>query len=115
MTPDLLSGDMWDVLGQTIQWFTAHKEVLFQMRMLSANPKVGDVYGFAAWSETEGMANLRNPNATAGEFTVQIPGTFKNTVWAEIIYPYLKRLPGILHGGESLTVFLSIFRMTLRI
>jgi hypothetical protein len=62
ITPDLLSPADWDTLAETAKWSRANAETLKDSHWVGGDPKKGEVYGWAAWSENKAILTLRNPS-----------------------------------------------------
>jgi hypothetical protein len=62
ITPELLSAADWDTLAEAAKWARAHAETLKDTHWVGGDPKKGEVYGWAAWSEKNAILTLRNPS-----------------------------------------------------
>lgn len=72
ITPDILSAADWDTLAEAAKWARANAETLKDSHWVGGDPKKGEVYGWAAWSESKAILTLRNPSDKAQTLTIDI-------------------------------------------
>ncbi|WP_430388758.1 enterotoxin [Dyella sp. 20L07] len=63
ITPDLLTTQDWDVLGEAARWSRANADVLRDTHWIGGDPARLDVYGWASWTPKKAIITLRNPDA----------------------------------------------------
>ena len=61
ITPHLLRKENWDDLAEAARWARNRTEVFRDVRWLGGDPKLGQVYGWAAWDGAQAILTLRNP------------------------------------------------------
>jgi hypothetical protein len=72
ITPELLSAADWDTLAEAAKWARANAETLKDSHWVGGDPKKGEVYGWAAWSESKAILTLRNPSDKAQTLAIDI-------------------------------------------
>jgi len=72
ITPDILSAADWDTLAEAAKWARANAETLKDSHWVGGDPKKGEVYGWAAWSESKAILTLRNPSDKAQTLAIDI-------------------------------------------
>ncbi len=64
LTPELLSGQNWDLLAKAALWSQQNQAVLFDNHWIGGDPTLLAVYGWAAWNPSRAFITLRNPPAS---------------------------------------------------
>lgn len=88
ITPDLLTPQNWDDLGEAARWASANAAVLVDSHWLGGDPLKLEVYGHAAWMGGKGIIELRNPSDKPQAYALdvahelQLPASVKGTFWA---------------------------------
>ncbi len=77
ITPALMSVENWDALAEAAKWSRDNADVLVDTHWVGGDPAVGEVYGWAAWSERKGILSLRNPSDKPGSITIDIGKAFE--------------------------------------
>ena len=74
--PFVLQPGDWDVIAEGLLWAQDIFPTFKRARMHGGNPRVGEVYGYTAWDETQGYISLHNPSAEAKTYTVKLDRAF---------------------------------------
>jgi hypothetical protein len=77
ITPQRLTGPMWDLLADGARWSRKNADVLADAHWIGGDPGQGQVYGYAAWSPRLGILTLRNPSDAAASFSLEIGQAFE--------------------------------------
>jgi len=77
ITPSLLTSADWDVLAEAAKWSRRNASTLVDTHWIGGDPQWLEVYGWAAWSPEKGILTLRNPSASAQDFSVDIARAFE--------------------------------------
>jgi len=99
ITPDLLSPTDWDTLAETAKWARANAETLKDTHWVGGDPKKGEVYGWAAWSEKKAILTLRNPTDKPQTLTLNIGKALELPAGAA--RRYVTRTPWGADGGRA--------------
>jgi hypothetical protein len=91
ITPSLLSPADWDVLAESARWSRKNADILRDAHWVGGDPGKGEAYGWASWSEDEGILVLRNPSAKLREIRVDVGNAFELT--AEAAHKYSAHSP----------------------
>ena len=109
ITPRLLSDAHWEVLGKSLRWAEANKDVLVESRMILGNPHRGEVVGYKHAVGDRTIIFLRNPSLrpqkAAVDFLPPQGNATRRTV--EIVYPYRKLLARNADPAQPLEVALG--------
>jgi hypothetical protein len=109
ITPRLLTDAHWDVLGRTLHWAEANKDVLVHTQMILGNPHRGEVVGYKHAVGDRTIVFLRNPSLrpqrAAIDFLPPEGDATRRTV--EIVYPYRKLLARNADPARPLEVALA--------
>jgi len=103
-----LTPKFWQSLGEFARWYEDHVEVLGTTRMVGGRPRKGQVYGFAHWSNDQGILCLRNPDVS--EQAIRVPfdksvayrGEAGRPFRGRVVYPYVEDLPDQFHSGHDM-------------
>jgi hypothetical protein len=103
----------WDVLSEGLHWAQKMFPTFSRVRMHGGDPRAGDVYGYTAWTQTQGYISIYNPSDKPQTYRLKLDRTIG-------MFPGGKRfhldspLVGSLHGlpqtcrfGDSLVVKLA--------
>ena len=74
---DLLNSQDWDILAESALWSRAHKAILADTHWIGGDPEKGEVYGWAAWNDNQGILTLRNPSDQPATFSIDIGKAFE--------------------------------------
>lgn len=115
----LLGAEDWDVLAEGARWSRANAATLADTHWIGADPRRGEVYGWAAWSRAKGILTLRNPSGEAQDFTLDLARALELPADAPDAYrlkaPFaqreLKELEGSLNPHRSRTIRLKPFEV----
>lgn len=86
ITPSLLTEADWNVLAETAKWSRNNAATLVDTHWVGGDPRWLQVYGWAAWSPQKAILTLRNPNARAQDFTLDIAQAFELPIGAAQTY-----------------------------
>jgi hypothetical protein len=101
ITPGLLSEQQWDILASALKWQRQYVKQMAQGRMLPADPRWGEVYGWVHLDEDGGFVCLRNPGIVARRVSVAVPELDPHYWYpAQRIYPWLEDLD-LRHTGDG--------------
>ncbi len=94
ITPSLLSETHWDVLGKSLRWAEANKDVLVETQMILGNPHHGEVVGYKHAVGERTIVFLCNPSLRPQKAAIDFlpPEGNKTRRLVEIVYPYRKVL-----------------------
>ncbi len=77
VTPQMMSGPMWDALAEAAAWSRENADVLVDVHWLGGDPGNAEPYGYASWSPRKGILALRNPGEKPAEITVELKTGFE--------------------------------------
>jgi hypothetical protein len=77
ITPGLLTSVDWDDLAAAAKWARARAGILQDTHWVGGDPAAGQVYGWASWSDNNGVLVLRNPAATKGTISIDPKKVFE--------------------------------------
>ena len=77
VTPQMMTGPMWDTLAQATSWSRRNADVLVDVHWIGGDPGNGEVYGYTSWSPRKGILVLRNPAETEASFTMDVKEAFE--------------------------------------
>jgi len=77
ITPSLLSTADWDVLAEAAKWSRRNAATLVDTHWIGGDPEWLEAYGWAAWSAEKGILTIRNPDAKAQDFSIDIGRAFE--------------------------------------
>jgi hypothetical protein len=72
ISPHLLSEAEWDALAQSIRWAKNRFPLLKNTEMIGGNPGKREAYGYAHFSDTEGIITLRNPSIQPQTVSIEL-------------------------------------------
>ncbi|MGC2228835.1 MAG: enterotoxin [Candidatus Sulfotelmatobacter sp.] len=73
----LLSKSNWDVLAEAANWSRRNAGILRDTHWVGGDPGKLEVYGWAAWSRTNGILTLRNPSDQRQSIAVDVGRAFE--------------------------------------
>ena len=118
ITPSLLTGENWDDLAEAANWSRAHAGTLVDTHWIGGDPSELEVYGWAAWSQTEATIVLRNPSDKPQSIAVDAARAFELPPGAPRIFqaksPWKSdsaRPVVVLRAGEAHTFALQPFEV----
>jgi len=118
ISPDILSREEMDVLGNTTRWAEANAHPLLDnSTMVLGDPAEREPYGYVHSSAEKSIVTLRNPfvRPRTVHLKVEEQQGFVRTDRAmrvEVVYPYRKILPGAVRFGDTLTFDLGAYEQT---
>ncbi|HFI0564362.1 TPA: discoidin domain-containing protein [Streptococcus suis] len=62
----------WQVNGEAVKWIEANYETLKHAVFHGGKPGHGEVYGYSAWDENNGIVSIRNPINEAKTYTLKL-------------------------------------------
>ena len=72
ITPALLTEYDWDVLADAARWARENSDVLRDSHWIGGAPDRREIYGWAAWTPHKAIITLRNPDACAQHFELDL-------------------------------------------
>lgn len=122
VTPELLKPADWDVIATTARWARDNAAVLRDSHWVGGDPARGDVYGWGAWSPAKSIVTLRNPDARAQSFTLdlaralELPDDAARHFRARVKWSQGVALPAMIEADAPVTLRLAPFEvMTLEL
>ncbi len=104
------------VLAEALRLKNENQRILKDCRLIGGRPADGNIYGFVAWTETEGVVAMRNPTNEKTSLTLTlnklmgVPENFenakRNNIYSlsvpqtEELYAYGSKIDLTLHGYE---------------
>lgn len=94
ITPSLLTQAHWDVLGMSLRWAEANRDVLVQTQMIVGNPHRGEITGYKHAVGDRTIVFLRNPSLRPQKAAIDFAPPEGNATrrLVQIVYPYRKVL-----------------------
>jgi hypothetical protein len=77
ITPQRLTGAMWDILAEGAIWSRENADVLVDTHWIGGDPGEEQVYGWASWSPRKGILVLRNPGDTPATIRIDLEEAFE--------------------------------------
>ena len=74
--PFVLQPGDWDVMSEGLCWAAEVFPTFKRVRMHGGSPIAGEVYGYTAWTATQGYISVHNPSAKAQTYTVKLDRAF---------------------------------------
>ena len=71
-----LADSDWDVLSEGLHWAHEVFPTFKRSRMHGGDPKKGDVYGFTAWTSSQGYVSIHNPSDEERVYAFTLDRTF---------------------------------------
>lgn len=69
---DSLSATDWDVLAEGVKWAEKAFPAFKRVRMHGGSPRGSEVYGYTAWSKTQGYVSLHNPSSETRSYQLRL-------------------------------------------
>jgi hypothetical protein len=109
ITPRLLSETHWDVLGKSLRWAEANKDVLVATQMILGNPHRGEVIGYKHAVGDRTIVFLGNPSLRPQKAVIDFlpPGGDNTRRLVQIVYPYRKVLARDADPAERVEIALA--------
>lgn len=85
-SPSMLNDDKWRINSDILKWAEKNREFLSVAEMVGGIPSFGEVYGYSAWKNGEGIVALRNPSDLEQSFTVTLDTSFGVSSQASELY-----------------------------
>jgi hypothetical protein len=73
----LMTATNWDDLAAAAKWSRSRQDCLVDVHWIGGNPRNGEVYGWAAWTEKGGVLALRNPDDKPATITLDPATAFE--------------------------------------
>jgi hypothetical protein len=86
INPHKLSSSNWDCLAAAAKWAKEREEILRDVHWMGGDPAKGEIYGYAAWSDSRGVISLRNPSSVDKRISFSIKEVFELPAGAEDNY-----------------------------
>lgn len=96
---NLLKSEDWDNLAESASWSRKNKDILADTHWIGGDPEKGEVYGWAAWNNNQGVITLRNPSAKPATFTIDIANAFE--LPADAAKKYVLEIPWIADTAKQ--------------
>lgn len=112
ISPDMMTPDRWQTLGEATRWAIENRVVLDQSVYIGGDVAKGQVHGYAHFKGDRGILVLRNPDLIPQTFEapfdkfVRYRGPAGRDYHARVIYPYVEELPDALVSGEPIKLTL---------
>ena len=74
--PFVLQPGDWDVISEGLYWAEDVFPTFKRVRMHGGSPKAGEVYGYTAWTKTQGYISVHNPSAGAKAYAIKLDRAF---------------------------------------
>jgi hypothetical protein len=109
ITPSLLSETHWDVLGKSLRWAEANKDVLVETQMILGNPHRGEVVGYKHAVGDHTIVFLCNPALRPQQAAIDFlpPEGNQTRRLVEIVYPYRKVLATSADPAQRIEIALA--------
>ena len=105
----------WDTLAAAAKWTRANAATMVDSHWVGGDPAALEAYGFASWSPEKGILVLRNPAATAQDFSFDPAAIFELPLGAPLSYtlssPKGDTLPATAQAGKPTTLKLAPFQV----
>lgn len=69
---DMMSPAKWKATGDVLKWARSNYHILQHAQLIGKTPVQNQVYGYSAWTDTEGVLSLRNPTDQPASFHVTL-------------------------------------------
>lgn len=115
--PDLLSESQWKMLQEAALFATLHAALLRDSHWVGGNPLAGEIYGWAAWKETEAMLTLRNPSDVPQSITrclkewLELPESVSGDMAAQPLFVHRSHSPESWNIYEEMPITLAPFEV----
>ena len=70
--PFVLQPGDWDVISEGLLWAREIFPTFARARIHGGNPKVNEVYGYTAWTESQGYITIHNPSTETKTYSVKL-------------------------------------------
>lgn len=77
VTPQMMTGPMWDALAQAAAWSRRNADVLADVHWIGGDPGNAEAYGYASWSPRMAILVLRNPDEKAASLSIDAKDAFE--------------------------------------
>jgi hypothetical protein len=115
LSPDILSPEEIETLGNTTRWAEANAHPLLDnSTMVLGDPAQREPYGYVHSSAEKSIVILRNPFVRPRTVSLKVDeqNGFRKTdrpMQAEVMYPYRELRPGAMRFGDNLTFDLGAY------
>jgi hypothetical protein len=72
ISPDILTDDEWDAIGESMAWAKDRFPILKTTNMIGGDPTRREPYGYTHFKDTRGIVAVRNPFITDNAITVEL-------------------------------------------
>ncbi|RJP29938.1 MAG: hypothetical protein C4527_10700 [Candidatus Omnitrophota bacterium] len=110
ITPDWLTPERWNVLGETTRWAVENRKLLEKVIMVGGDTRKGEPYAYVHWKDEKGLLFLRNPDlreqtiAAPFDKTVHYCGDIGKPYRARVIYPFVENCPTQYMSGNPISI-----------
>ena len=77
MRPQMIKPAVWDAIAKYAKWSRANSDVMADVHWIGGDPRLGEIYGWAAWNVRKGIITLRNPTASTKTIKIDIAKIFE--------------------------------------
>jgi hypothetical protein len=118
ISPDILSPEEIDALGNTTRWAEANAHPLLDnSTLVLGDPAQREPYGYVHSSADKSIVTLRNPfvRPRTVKLAIEERNGFQKTdrpMTVDIVYPYRESRPGTVHFGDTLAFDLGAYEQT---
>lgn len=67
---NMMTPAKWKANGDVLKWARANYDILQHAQLIGKTPVRNEVYGYSAWTDTEGVISLRNPTDKPVSYTI---------------------------------------------
>lgn len=71
-SPSMMDTEKWQVNGEAVKWIEENYDILKHAVFHGGKPGHGEVYGYSAWDEDQGILSIRNPIDRETSYTVTL-------------------------------------------
>ncbi|EHQ26871.1 hypothetical protein [Mucilaginibacter paludis] len=114
VNPHKLNTADWDCIKNASNWSKANAKALDDVHWVGGDPAKGEVYGYAGWSDKNGVLSLRNPSPRPQTFVVNVANMLDIPAGYNKSYKFYNAKTGgeqAAYQGESFTVKLAPFEV----
>lgn len=69
---NMMTPAKWKANGDVLKWARANYHILQHAQLIGKTPVQNEVYGYSAWTDTEGVLSLRNPTDKPATYQINL-------------------------------------------
>lgn len=109
ISPNLLTDNEWNAIGNAIRWAKDRFEILKHTRMIGGSPEKRNAYGYVHFSGKRGIAALRNPFISSTSLKFKMDPAFgldpgASSLVLEKVYPNRWISPRLYAAGAEIEI-----------